>query len=816
MANILMLTPDDEEIDVPEEHFDTAINKDKFEPALEYVDPKTGSDVVVRKSHLKSAEKNGLKPKVVYEAEKANQRKIGVPEAAARGLANWGTVGASDEIGGAVNAPLGAIKSLAGLVGKDMSDDEDVKNYKLSRDSYRKDDDEAWKTQKLAYGAGAAVPAALSLLNPASNAVKGLSLGKSVLSSAGQGALGAAGGGTDVEGQADLTKGEIGKLLEQLGIGTVVGGAAGGALHAATPYVAKAGQKVADTVGGAIDSLKNAGKTFYSGAETAAKNVDSSIPGIKQVRQLWEGLKGGKNAVAQGNELSSDLNTLISSVTKKTDAELAAQKIAEQQAKLQSSEAQKLNPTPPNPLDELNVSKMLGMTPKEEANYNRMFPSKKPSVPQEPVPIAKADASTEMPPKALSEILPETAAPIPEEKIEYPLLGSDFFLPGESETKNYVANKATTLAPGNFTTDELKKLFGMGVSERVHARNFDPSAAAKEIAPELKEALSKLKKGKGGAFEKLQRKAEKEFNPIVAEDLLPNIYDRVYQAGRQKGVPDTVKGTLAQVQQIVEEGIANKQYGIQEGILDAGHNPIDYYKRIQAAREAVDGPLKAAINSGDRTSAGYLKATRDELDNILKSSKSKKLADSIYAEGSKAKEKFFSPFEFGPKGAKELDAVSVEKLFGNNDKAKRIQEGVETMRNFLKKNAKKLDSKSVAEMSRVVDKFDQLRELADKKRFTSNTRFKQGPTSPAIERAESLLSKEGLDKNIFASPATTLNSADEFLANAAKDNFQMPFEKLDTPQRNKLIRMLLYRQQNPDSTRAAEQSAFSKILGSKN
>lgn len=229
MGSILMLTPENEEIEVPEEHFETATTRDKFEPAFEYVDPKTKQPVVVRKKHAARAEKDGLVAKPVWDAQNKpiDASKIGAGEASARGFANAATLGFADEISAGANALGSAVKkgTLADL-GKD---------YDAKRENYRVQDDAAWDQQGLAYGigyGGAALPtlaANAPLKVGASAAQLAAQTGKAAAGRAAlEGGAQGLGGGTDAQGQADLTKGEFGEAALQTGISAATGGLLGG------------------------------------------------------------------------------------------------------------------------------------------------------------------------------------------------------------------------------------------------------------------------------------------------------------------------------------------------------------------------------------------------------------------------------------------------------------------------------------------------------------------------------------------------------------------------------------------------------------
>lgn len=252
MANrILMVTPEDEDVEVEEADFESA-KSSGLEPAFEMVD-RDGNVNVVRKRHMADAEKAGMTAKPVWDAlntRTPDRNKVGAGEAFARGFANMASP-VADEAAGAFRNPKGAAKAALGLFGVNMGDDRDVQEYQAVRNAYRERDDDAWDQQKFAYGAGGATGigagigagmfgggAAVTGLgkataNAATKATARLSpraakAATSAASAAFEGGLQAAGGGTDAQGQADLATGDVGGVAKQAGIGAATGGLFGG------------------------------------------------------------------------------------------------------------------------------------------------------------------------------------------------------------------------------------------------------------------------------------------------------------------------------------------------------------------------------------------------------------------------------------------------------------------------------------------------------------------------------------------------------------------------------------------------------------
>lgn len=239
-----------------------------LEPAFEMVDPQ-GEKHYVRKSNYDVATKSGLKfPHEVAAENEADTRyrkelentKISPVESAARGFANAATFGSADEIQAAVKNPLGAVKSLGGLFGKDNSGDKDVAAYARARNDYRASDDASYAQNPWSQRAGNVIS---GLAGGLAGAPGGIA--QAAKTGAALGGIAGVGSGSD-EGQgADLTKGDIGRLLMQTGIGAVTGGITGAA-----------GQKVAQDI---VPKTKDLAEKFAYRATGGLKSDINKIYG---------------------------------------------------------------------------------------------------------------------------------------------------------------------------------------------------------------------------------------------------------------------------------------------------------------------------------------------------------------------------------------------------------------------------------------------------------------------------------------------------------------------------------------------------------
>jgi hypothetical protein len=432
----------------------------------------------------------------------------------------------------------------------------------------------------------------------------------------------------------------------------------------------------------------------------------------------------------------------------------------------------------------------------------------------------------------------EQASPNPESGAINPrnqrlFLGQELLDPGMTPEKQALAERSASFAPSNIRVEPLTQALAMGTTRRQQARNFLPEQAAEEITPGLKQTFGYLQKGKGEAYGKLFGQAQQEYNPESGIDIPQKLAARLNAlqgvqeitteapegapAKPIKGITGATISTLEAAKQMVDEGPA--PYGLTPGPFSEAA-PADQYKRLKVAREFLGTQIRQMKGSKDpnisnRASLTQLEEAKAELDDVMKAIPSQAKADELYTESMKAKKSFYDAMEFGKGMEKKIDVPTVKKLFGNNDKAYRLREGIDTMRQFLDKYGDDIVPAKRQEMQAVVDKFDSLRKQAEDKRLLEGMRQAQGPSSPALERTASLREAKGLPADFFTSPATALNSADEFIASRAQKMFNNRFEDLGQTDKNKLIRLLMWRQQNPNATLTDEESMFKKMMKGK-
>lgn len=173
-------------------------------------------------------------------------------ESLLRGGAQGLTFGMADELSGAAQSPVGAIKTaLNGMLGNDVSSDSDVKEYTNARDQSRKEFEAAQAANpKTSFAGNILGSLAPSLLTGGVGAAaEAPSLGRALAVGAGIGGLNAVG-----NSNADLAKGQIGQLASQTALGAGIGAGTGALMHGAIQGVkGLMGTETAKTIGNAYE-----------------------------------------------------------------------------------------------------------------------------------------------------------------------------------------------------------------------------------------------------------------------------------------------------------------------------------------------------------------------------------------------------------------------------------------------------------------------------------------------------------------------------------------------------------------------------------
>lgn len=427
--------------------------------------------------------------------------------------------------------------------------------------------------------------------------------------------------------------------------------------------------------------------------------------------------------------------------------------------------------------------------------------------------------------ETVQKIAPEAAAPTtvgqflrqgtqvtPQEEAQFLL---NLLQSGKTPAKEFYTQKATQLYPGQIGPQQLKSVLEMPLEQRVQARGFDPSAMGRELLPQAEAAKTALGK-KGAAFQELQELAAQEYK----RTQLPTISNAIKLAKAQYERPGTsalARNTVEEINEIINKGSALPRYGVTEGPLKSA-NAQEAYKRMQAAREYADRAIRK--NPQDLSIQDVLMPLRDSLDEVLKSSPSKVIADALYAKGKRVTQLGIKPLEM-PVGDKQrmLSGKAIQSALGDTQKGERLALGIEEARQFTKEFGAQLGPTEAAKIDRFFDALADARTVADRKRVLDQLKFAEGPSGAAIragiEKLQQTIKPAPGGASMFRAAPEYLQSVDAFMADKARQYFNKPFDKLSGGEQYKLVNAYQWFKENPNATMQEMNEAFTRILKGK-
>lgn len=811
---ILMIGADGKPQRVKPQDEDAARNAG-FETAAK-MRSKEGAQQFVKQSHIRTAQEQGFVPEQEYQ-NKNNKAELDV------GPVGTAVQQAGSALGfGAAPVLAGAYSGAKSLV-KGQGLETALDQYRLGRDIQKGSQEASSEANPLASKIGTGLGIGAGLLAPigaargaVTAATEAAPQALSWLSKAGTaakaGALPGAGFGAAGEligGNADLTKGELGKAAMETGAGALGGAAIGGALGGLS-------SAIPDAIGG----IGNLAKGFKTGAtEAHADFKKTGIPGLDAVRSGIHSAKGGIQGIKKQNEL----NELFTKAAVPTSEVQQPQSTEDILAGIMNKVQGGATPEPAAPsgsTDDLLASimgKVKGGAPAEGGDLSSLQNSMKTYQDKglykdeaeklsKAYGLDKAKLLNTLETGAGGDIVGLGSKITPAQPTD---LAESLFSGGQSKAKDLYANQAAESAPGRINADDLKGMLAKTPEQRMEARNFDPVEAGKDLVNDVRNMKSQFKQGVGSKFGELQNQAAAGFDVKNADKALNSI-DQT-RKGLEGFKEFSKQGVLEDVQNLIRTGAEIPERGITRGTAAEG---TQMYPRLQMAREMVDGELRTAAKGSVNFNA--LKRVRDSLDETLKTAPGKTEADAIYSKAKGVMNNLFGSLEMGTKNAKEIDPYKIAKNLGSSDTARRTQDAFTDLSKFLEsKEAQTLPKETLDYMRNTQQKFMKYTDLAKDKKIISGLEYAQGPSSAAVERLGGALNKQGLHESFATAPGNTLNAADKSLTRVAKETFGDTYSNL-TPDRQKKVRdFLMWTMQNKTATQAEMLAAQNKILGGK-
>lgn len=380
--------------------------------------------------------------------------------------------------------------------------------------------------------------------------------------------------------------------------------------------------------------------------------------------------------------------------------------------------------------------------------------------------------------------------------------------PGENPVKRFMAEKAATQYPGQITADEYLKLLEMPAEERMLAKEFLPREAAEQLKPQLQEAQSLFKQTRGEQFGRLKQEAGQAFTPAMGDKVIGDLADAMTDAERIRGIPGSVKADLEAIDDIIFKGISSKKAGLIEAPLGEVDS-AEYFNRLHTARRRIDAKIKWTKKEGFNEAQELLEGVRDSLDTAIKSAPGMKQADEMYRASKNLEKKFFGALEMGKNGEVALDVPKIEKMLGDTGQGYRLKEALAEFRDFAQRPELSPEFKAQAE--KVVDNLNEAISTMEQKQQISRFRFKEGPTSPAVERMGAVVGKESPVTSAITSPAGFINQQEQVLKSIS-EKIGRPVKEFTDADRSGVSRFWVWQQKNPKATMQQTEAQLDAIF----
>ena len=395
---------------------------------------------------------------------------------------------------------------------------------------------------------------------------------------------------------------------------------------------------------------------------------------------------------------------------------------------------------------------------------------------------------------------------------------ADFLLsllqPGQNPAKEFYRQKVTQLSPSGQGLEKFQQMLEIPSSQRFQAREFDPSAMGRTLQPQAQAARQALGK-KGEAFQQLQELASQEYK----RTQLPSVSNAIKLAKSQYEQPGTsalTRNTVEQIDNIINQGSALPRYGVTEGPLKSA-NAQEAYKRMQAAREYADRAIRK--NPQDLSIQDVLMPLRSNLDDVLKSSPSKVIADKLYAKGKGVEQFGISPLEMKAGKERLLSSKAIQKALGDTTQGEKIGIGIERAKEFTQEFAQQLGPKETAKIDNFFNALADARTVAERKRIIDSVKTAEGPSGSAlrkgVEYLQSIIQPTKGGAQMFTAAPEYLQSVDAFVGEQAAKQFGKNYDQLTGAQQLKLINMFQWFKKNPDAGMQEMNDAFTRILKGK-
>ncbi len=367
---------------------------------------------------------------------------------------------------------------------------------------------------------------------------------------------------------------------------------------------------------------------------------------------------------------------------------------------------------------------------------------------------------------------------------------------GPNPIKDWVADKSATLLPGQIDSPMLKRVLDIPMDKRSAARQFDRKGAGEELLPEFTDAYKATRKASGEAYERLTSEAREAFEP-VGDAPVQMIQDALDYAGSRESIGGNVGAVLRDAKKDLGEDFARI-------------SPQDQFDRLSKIRtdigKMVPWSKKNELPEGQKV----IQDVYNSLSHSLQASDEKKAGDALYSTFKTFEDDLFKQVSSVRRGKiSDFDSIKLEKLFKESDSGRRLMKQINKAKKAITDGDLSADEAST--LLKVISKVEEIKDLADSKRLIDAFRFKQGPSSPSIERQASAMGGSKPLTEAIESPAGFINSADQFFPQEAQKRFGKAWNQLGPAERQKLIRLWTWQKKNPEAFPKRIEAAWQAI-----
>lgn len=381
---------------------------------------------------------------------------------------------------------------------------------------------------------------------------------------------------------------------------------------------------------------------------------------------------------------------------------------------------------------------------------------------------------------------------------------------GDNPVKKWFAQKAATLQPGQIDADDYARVLGMGSEERIAAREFDPKAAAKQLKPTVEEVQALFKDARNNRFSQLQDAAKTSFDEKHFKPVLEDLESAMADAGALKSIPGSVRSTLDDVQGMLLVGRGTKLQKLTAGPWEEAL-PAEKFHRLQKARELLDHQISWSKREGLGQAESVLRGLRVSIDDALKTSPEKVEGDALWRAAKELEDKFFGATEFkNAAGGVDVDEHKLARLIGNTDQAGRFKNTMEELRQFARRDD--LDPVFKERANALIAELEEKIGKADTKRMLGELRYKNGPSSPAVERMQSAAKGNSLLADAVQAPAGFANQLDQF-NKILKSKLGKSYAALDPEGKRAAVKWMVWSKNNPNASQRTADEVFNKLFG---